>query len=307
MKVFITGGSGFIGRALVRLLVERKYEVIVLSRHPDKVRALFPEAVRCRNINPAAGWPAELYDGAAVINLAGENLASGIWTKNRKACIVSSRIETGRMLAQAFMERGVFPKVLIQASAVGYYGDSGSQVVDETGDHGSGFLADLVRQWENSISGILEHGVRCVRIRTGLVLGKSGGLLPHLLRPYWFFLGGYMGSGHQGFPWIHIDDELRAIVFLLENEHLQGIFNLTAPQQITAKEFSRNLARIIGKPSWLPVPAAMLKILPGGMGRELLLNGQLVKPRRLLEAGFGFTYPDIASALQMECGSATAH
>jgi len=299
LKILVTGGTGFIGKSLVKRLAERQHEVLVLSRNPKKALNKFSSSVRLLlwSNQGQKSWQAELQDCDVVINLAGENLAAGMWTRRQKARILNSRINAGKSLMQGIEESGHKPRIIIQSSAVGFYGDTGLQTVNETSAPGSGFLAEVVRQWESSTATADHLGIRRIIIRTGLVLSKSGGLLPKLMIPYHFYLGGFMGNGKQGFPWIHLEDEIRAITFLMEQPQSNGIYNLAAPETVSASEFARELGKTLRRSAWLNIPEFLVRVVPGGMGEELLLKGQYVQPVRLIEAGFTFTYPDIQSAL----------
>ena len=215
-----------------------------------------------------------------------------------KRAILQSRLDAGRAVVEAVKLAGVKPEVVVQASGVGYYGPHGDEVLDESWPSGADFLSDVARQWEASTKAVAAMGVRQVVIRTGAVLERSGGMLPRLLLPFRLFVGGPPGSGRTWLSWIHRDDEVAAIRFLVENDGAHGIFNLTAPEPLTMRDFCRLLGQVIGRPSWLPVSASVLRLLFGEMAEELLLSGQRVLPRRLLEAGFQFKYPTAETALR---------
>lgn len=298
--IIVSGATGFIGRALCRHLGEQGYDVAVLSRDRNKAKAAFGDAVIVAEWDgqTSRGWVELASRSAAVVNLAGENIGSGRWTKTKRERILSSRLAAGKSIVEAVQKASPRPRTLVQASAVGYYGPIRDEILDESACSGDGFLADVVRRWEHSTAGVEELGVRRVIIRSGLVLGRGGGVLPRFLAPFRFFVGGPLGSGNQGFTWIHERDEIRAIQFLLEREDLGGVFNFAAPEPLTNKEFSRTLGQVMGRPSWFPVPAFLLRLLFGQMARETLLSGQKVRPRALLEAGFTFVYPDLEGALR---------
>jgi uncharacterized protein (TIGR01777 family) len=298
--VIISGATGFIGRPLTSSLAEAGYEVIVLTRNPGKVSALFGERVK------AAGWDGrtagnwlELASGArAIIHLAGENIGAGRWTSKRKQAIIKSRLDSGRAVVDAVRRAPRKPSVLIQASAVGYYGSRADEKLDESAPVGSGFLAGLVQDWENSTAEVDRFGLRRVVIRSGLVLGAEGGVLPRFLRAFRLFAGGPLGSGRQWLSWIHRQDEVAAIRFFLEREDLAGIFNLATPHPLTMDEFARTLGRVMSRPAVFRVPAVLLRLLFGEMAEETILSGQRVMPRALLRAGFEFRFPDLESALR---------
>ncbi|HCS48230.1 MAG: TIGR01777 family protein [Candidatus Aminicenantes bacterium RBG_19FT_COMBO_58_17] len=297
--VIISGATGFIGRPLALDLAEAGYEVAVLTRNPQKASALFGNRVRPARWDgrTSEGWRELASRALGIVNLAGENIGAGRWTDKKKQEIVRSRIDAGRAVMDAFQKVSARPRILIQASAVGYYGPRGDEEVDESSPAGEGFLAAMTRDWESSTSGAAAFGVRCVVVRSGLVLDREGGVLPRFLRQFRFFAGGPLGHGKQWLSWIHRRDEVAAIRFLLEREDLAGVFNLTAPGPLTMKGFARTLGWVMKRPAWFPVPAFLLRLLFGQMAEETLLAGQKVLPRALLKAGFRFSYPDLKNAL----------
>ncbi len=307
MRVVITGGTGLIGRALARDLVSAGYEVVVLSRDPARApAAALPASVRVEgwDARSAEGW-GRWADGAeAVVNLAGASI-SGRWTATRKRLIRESRLEAGRAVVQAVEAAQVRPRVVVQASGVGYYGPRGDEALDETASPGADFLGRLAVAWESSTAPVKGLGVRQVVIRTGLVLSAEGGVLPRLALPFRLFVGGPLGSGRQWMPWIHIADQVRAIRFLIEDEgedededgDASGPFNLAAPHPLTNAALGRVLGRVLNRPAVLPVPAPALRLLFGEMA-TLLLDGQRAMPRRLLDLGFTFRFPEAESALR---------
>ncbi|GBD08093.1 Epimerase family protein [Candidatus Thermoflexus japonica] len=300
MRVLITGGTGFLGRALAGRLQEAGYEVIVLSRRPEQAR--LPPGVQVTRWDgrTATGW-ADLVDGAfALINLAGESIGQR-WTATVKQRLRESRLNAGRAVVEAIAAARTKPQVLLQASAVGYYGPRGDERLTEEDPPGNDFLARLAVDWEASTQPVEALGVRRVILRTGLVLERDGGALARLLPPFRLFAGGPLGNGRQGWSWIHRADWVEAVRFLMERPDARGPYNLTAPQPVSNAEFSRTLGRVLGRPSWLPVPALALRLI-FGEGADFLLTGQFVLPRRLLEAGFTFQYPDLESALRAILG-----
>ena len=300
MRIIITGATGFIGRALTRELVGAGYEVVALSRNPKTGKGLLENQVSTVRWDgkSSQGWR-DYADGAhAVINLAGENIASGRWTKKRKQTILESRLNAGKAVVEAVKQAHQKPKVVIQASGIGYYGSGSDEVLDESSPLGSGFLPEVAKQWESSTKEVEALGVRHVVIRTGIVLGMDGGALLRLVQPFRFFVGGPLGSGKQWFSWIHLSDEVKAIRLLMEKEDLHGVFNLTSPGALRQKDFCRVLGKAMRRPSWLPVPGFLMRLLMGEMAEELLLSGQRVVPKRLLEAGYEFQYPGAGSALR---------
>jgi uncharacterized protein (TIGR01777 family) len=298
--VIIIGGTGFIGRSLAVGLAEAGYDVAVLTRRPGKASALFGRQVTAVGWDgrSSAGW-LEFASGArAIINLAGENIGAGRWTANRKRAIVRSRLDAGQAIVEAVRRASSKPEVLIQASAVGYYGSCAGEELQESAPAGKGFLAGVVQEWEKSTAETESYGVRRAVIRSGLVLDADGGVLPRFLRPFRFFSGGPLGSGRQWISWIHRRDEVAAIRFLLEKEESAGVFNLVAPQSLTMKEFVHTLGRVMRRPAVFRVPAVLLRLLFGEMAEETILAGQRVLPAALLSAGFEFLYPDLESALR---------
>jgi len=298
MRVVITGASGFIGRALCEQL-RGDYEIVALSRNAEQAAKSPAGAARVVTWDgrTLGDWIREVDGAAAVVNLAGENVASGRWTTSKKERILRSRTDCTRALVEAIKRVDNKPGVMIQASAVGYYGARGDEPLDEGSSGGSSFLADVCRECEGIGGEVETLGVRYVVIRTGVVLGAGGGALARMVQPFRFYLGGYLGSGRQRLSWISLDDEVAAIEFLIKNRQLKGAFNLTSPQPVTMREFSRILGRVLGRPAWVNVPGFVMRLLLGEMAKEMLLSGQRVMPRRLREAGFEFKCEDLEGAL----------
>ena len=298
MRTLITGGSGLIGRALAGELAAAGHEVLVLTRDPERAGTL-PSGARAVawDARTAAGW-GTLADGArAIVNLAGENLGAGRWTEERKRRIRERRLDAGRAVVEAVRAAAQPPSVLIQASAVGYYGPRGDEPLPESTPPGNDFLAGLAREWEASTAPVEALGVRRAVIRTGVVLSPQGGALPQLLPPFRLFVGGPLGSGRQGVPWIHLEDEVGAIRFLIEQDGAAGPFNLAAPNPPSNAEFSRALGKVLGRPALLPAPALALRLLLGEMA-TVVLNGQRAVPQALLAQGYSFRFPDLEGALR---------
>ncbi len=311
MHVLIAGGSGLIGRALSLALVRNGHRVTVLTRSPQQAAGRLPAGVTAHpwDARTLEGWAHLVAQAEGIVNLAGENIAgenlrtilTRRWTPEVKARIRASRLRAGDLLTRAVQQAEKRPAVLVQASAVGYYGPAGDQEVVEDSPPGDDFGARLCLEWEASTAGVEELGVRRVVIRTGLVLAREGGILPVMLLPVRFFLGGPLGNGRQAVPWIHLADEAAAIRFLLENETAQGPYNLTAPHPVSQAELVRIAARILRRPALLPTPAFLLQLLLGEKA-TLVLDGQRALPRRLREAGFCFRYEYLEAALQDLCG-----
>ncbi len=298
-RVVITGATGFIGSALVRELCAQ-YELVALSRDVQKASKLFGSDVRVVQWDggTAEGWADEAEGAYAIINLAGQNIASGRWTKAVKDRILQSRLDAIRAVADAVEKAEHKPEVVIQASAIGFYGSRGDEELNEESGAGGGFLAEVCRELERAAERIEKLGVRPVVIRTGVVLGLEGGALPRFAAPFRFYLGGYVGSAGQWLSWIGLNDEVAAIRFLMENDQLSGIFNLTSPGPVTVKEFAKTLGKVLNKPAWTSVPAFVIRLGMGQMGTEVLLGSQRVLPKRLAEAGFEFAHSNLSDALR---------
>ena len=301
-RVVVAGGSGFIGRSLCRALLASGYEVVALTRGPSRNPSVTPDgplpSFVTWDARTRAGW-GHLADGAfALVNLAGEDIVGGRWTPERKRSILESRVFAGQALAQAVAEASKKPEVLVQSSGIGYYGDTGDKPVDESSPPGQGFLTDICLQWEASTQSVEALGVRRVIIRTGLVLGSGGGVLEKMLPPFKWFLGGAFGDGRQGFPWIHMEDEVKAIVYLMENSKAYGPYNLTAPEAVSNREFCQYLGNALSRPCRLTVPSALLKLVFGEMARGLFLTGCRAFPKRLMELGYIFQHSRLSEALK---------
>ena len=298
MRVIITGGTGLIGTALTKLLSSNNHEIFILTRRfPDnpKLRAGVQHVQW--DAATAEGW-GHMVDGAdAVINLAGEGIADGRWSEERKRRIYASRVNAGKAVMEAITAAATKPKVLIQASGVDYYGPHYDEILTEDAAPGSGFLAQVCFDWEASTAEAERLGVRRAVIRSGVVLSNDGGAWPQIVLPFKLFAGGPIGSGNQYWPWIHIDDEVQAIRFLIDNENASGAFNLSAPAPLTNKEFALTLGKVMGRPAFFPVPSAVLKIAFGEMS-TVLLDGKRAVPHHLLELGYSFKYPTAEAAFR---------
>lgn len=298
-RVIITGGTGMIGQPLAKQLAKAGYEVIVLSRNPARVAGLASisgiQVIRWDAKTPQ-GW-GPLADGAfAIINLAGENLAGGRWTGERKRAIIDSRVDAAKAVVAAIEQASVKPEVVVQASAVGYYGPRGNDPVTEDGPPGTTFDAQVCVTWEQASDPVVALGVRRVIIRTGIVLDKNAGALSQMAIPFKLFAGGPIASGQQVISWIHLADEVNAIQWLMENPAAEGAFNVSAPNPVTNKELAQALGKTLGRPSYLPVPAFALKAMFGEMA-NVLLTGQRAVPARLQEMGYPFKFSAIQAAL----------
>ncbi len=299
MTIVIAGSSGFLGTALVAFLEAGGHTVVRLVRRspaPGSNEIFW---------NPAEGVlddaSLEGLDGA--VNLAGDSLARGRWTRRKKARIVSSRLDSARLLARVLSGMKTPPKVWISASAIGAYGHRGDDPLTEKSARGRGFLAELCRDWEETALPAVQAGIRVVTIRTGIVIG-SGGALKQMLLPFKLGLGGRIGSGHQYMSWIDLDDAVRAIDHLINIDDLQGPVNLVAPNPVTNREFTRTLGRVLGRPTRIPLPAALARLVFGELADELLLASTRALPTALLDTGYIFRYPYLEGALQQALGKA---
>ena len=294
MKVLVSGPTGLIGSALIDFLAIRRFEIVRLSRS-------VPETGE-----PTVQWdPAEgmLHAAAltgldAVVHLAGESIAAGRWSAARKERIRASRVDGTRLLCETLAGMADRPRTLVCASAVGIYGDRGDEVCDEDSAAGTGFLADVVRDWEAATAAAIEAGIRVVHLRTGVVLSPSGGALAKMLLPFEFGLGGRVGSGRQYMSWITLDDLVGVIDHALSNETLRGPVNAVSPEAVTNRVFTKALGRALRRPTLLPLPAFLVRLLFGEMGRALLLASTRVAPTRLTQAGYEVVLPDLEGALR---------
>lgn len=298
MKIVILGATGFIGKMLFTVLLSEDHDLSVVTRNADQAREILGDnALFYVWDGKDQATLRDAFNGAqAIINLAGENISAKQWTEKQKQKILESRIITTNAIVNEINRMPQKPEVLLQASAVGYYGSSLTKDLVEDSPAGEGFLADVTRQWENEARK-LDDSVRLVLLRTGIVLGPEGGALSSMTRPFKFGFGGHAGSGKQWFSWIHLDDEVEAIRFLLENKSAKGVFNLTAPHPVRMKTFSKELGRVMKKNSWMHIPPFIVRILMGSMGKEMILSSQKVLPKRLLDEGFKFQFDDIRMAL----------
>jgi uncharacterized protein (TIGR01777 family) len=302
MRIIITGGTGLIGRPLSKRLQSQGHEVIVLSRNPAGVQGM-PAGVQLVRWDgkSAEGW-GDLADGAgAIINLAGENLAAGRWSEARKQRIRQSRLDAGRAVVEAVEQASNKPGVLLQASAVGYYGPSQDEIITESSSAGNDFLARLCIDWEASTAAVEQHGVRRVILRTGIVLSNQGGAFPKLVLPFRLFAGGPLGNGKQWYPWLHEEDQIRAICFLLEEPQARGPFNLSAPTPVTNATMAKAIGQVMNRPAIFPVPGFALRAALGEMA-TVVLDGQRAIPQQLQSLGFTFTYPTVEEALRQLLG-----
>jgi uncharacterized protein len=299
-RVIITGGTGLIGSALARELSPAGYEVIILTRNPAAARGL-PAGVRAIawDGRTAQGWGDLVNGDTVIVNLAGEPIAPlPWWLPGRRKRLVDSRVNAGRAVTAAVQAAQARPRVLVQSSAVGYYGPHDDEEVTEETPPGRDFLAELCVDWEASTAEVEKLGVRRAIIRTGLLLSRQGGMLPPTALPFQLFVGGRFGAGRQWWPWIHPADEIGAIRCLIENEAARGPFNLSAPNPVTNAEFSRALARALHRPALVPTPAFVIKLALGQLADLLILDGQRQLPLRLEALGYRFRFVHLEDALR---------
>ncbi len=288
MKVVVSGGRGFIGSALVPRVLERAEDVAVLSRSPEKVRS-----------GRGIPWSAVAEAGTAdvVINLAGENVGAGRWTAERKRRIFDSRLNATRALVDAMRDAPTKGRTFISVSAVGFYGVRGEEVLDENSSSGSGFLAEVTRQWE-SAAHRADSVARVVIFRFGVVLGAGGGALQKMLPPFRLGVGGPIGSGTQWMSWVDLADVIRAMEWAINQPEVRGVYNITASEPARNGDFARTLGRVLHRPSFMPAPAFALRLIFGEMADEMLLGGQRVMPSRATAEGFTFNYPTLEGSLR---------
>lgn len=294
MKVLITGASGFIGGRLVNILEQKGHDVFKLSRS----QAENPGEIQW---DPYEGFSSsefeKLHQIEAVIHLAGENVA-GNWSENKKRRIRDSRVKGTKTLVDAFSKTENPPSIFISASAIGFYGNRGDELLTEESDRGEGFFPEVCSEWEREGSRAAEFGARVVHPRIGVVLAKDGGALEKMLTPFKFGVGGTIGSGDQYMSWIAIDDLVNVFLFALENESVSGAVNATAPNPATNEEFTNTLGKVLSRPTIIPIPAFGVKLLFGEMGETLLLEGNRVIPSKLEKLGFSFKFPKLDDALK---------
>ncbi|SFC29747.1 hypothetical protein SAMN05660443_2125 [Marinospirillum celere] len=290
MRVLVSGATGFIGQTLCRLLVEQGHEPWVWTR---QLKPRLPEGTS-HFVNQLSEIEKNSID--AVINLAGAGIADKRWSEARKKELISSRVNTTQQLVKWMTAQDKPPRVLISASAVGYYGEQGNREVTEETPPTSGFTHDLCAAWEKAALEAEQLGARVCLVRTGVVLDQGGGSLAKMLPAFKLGLGGPLGSGQHWFPWIHREDMARIYLWLLENPEQQGVFNASAPQPVTNAEFTRCLGKALKRPAFMPMPAPVLKLMFGEMA-ELLLVSDRMLPKRLQQAGFEFHYPRLEQAL----------
>ncbi len=292
MKILVTGSSGFIGRNLIDVLESRGDAVtrLIRSKNGAKPGSAYwnPE---CSDMELET-----LEDYDAVVHLAGESIA-GRWTKEKKEKIENSRVKGTKLIAGSLAKLDNKPGVLIAASAIGIYGDRGDEILNESSSSGSGFLADVALRWEEALEPAAKAGIRVVKLRIGMVLGKDGGALGKMLLPFKIGMGGVIGSGNQYWSWISIYDLIGIILYAIQNKKLNGPINAITPKPVTNREFTKTLGRVLGRPTIFPLPAFVARGIMGEMARETMLASTRVVPEKLTAAGYTFSYPELENAL----------
>ena len=292
MKILIGGSHGLVGTALIKSLEAEGHEIFRLVRHAPTSKT-------------EVEWSPDRYSIAlariegfdAVVNLAGESIAEGRWTDEKKRRIRESRVKGTKLLGDALANLTVPPKTLVCASAIGYYGNRGDELLTEASAPGDDFLAKVCAEWEQATALAAEKGIRVVNARFGVILDNNGGALKKMLPPFRMGVGGQIGSGKQWMSWIALDDVIGGIKFALANESVRGPVNFVAPNPVTNAEFTKTLGKVLARPTIFPIPAFAIKLMFGEMGEALLLGSQRVAPARLVGGGFEFSYPQLEAAL----------
>ena len=291
MRILITGGTGFIGKTLCPLLASQGHQLVLWTR---QLNPSLPEGVT-DYVNQLSELEPNSVE--AIINLAGAGIADKRWSTERKNLLISSRVKTTEQLVAWIEAQTVKPEVLVSSSAVGFYGEQGNNAVTEQTQPAAGFTHDLCVAWEAAALAAEKLGVRVCLVRTGVVLGKGGGSIAKMLPAFRLGLGGRLASGQHWFPWIHLEDMVKAYAWLVKNKQVSGVFNASAPNPVTNAEFTKALGRALNRPTIFPMPEAVLKVLFGEMGELLLVSSKML-PQRLLKEGFEFAYPTLDAALK---------
>ncbi|MFB2833570.1 TIGR01777 family oxidoreductase [Floridanema evergladense] len=302
MKIAITGGTGFVGSYLVKRLQESGDRILILTRSVDRANRVFPKTafpnLEIVTYNPleSGDWQKVISGCDGVVNLAGASIGEGRWTTERKQEIINSRKIGTQKLVEAIAKAEQKPSVLVNASAIGYYGTSETATYEENSPPGDDFLAQVCIAWEAEAQRVKDLGLRLVILRFGVVLGM-GGAIAKMLPVFKLFAGGTIGTGKQWFSWVEVDDLVNLIVAALKRQEMEGVYNATAPNPVRMTQFCNTLGDVLHRPSWLPVPAFALELLMGDAAM-VVLEGQKVSPKRTLESGFTYKYPDLKPALE---------
>lgn len=296
MKIIVTGGTGFIGRALVHELARQRHEVVVLTRNPGRPSQSSVRFVEW-DARSAGPWQAEVASAEALVNLAGEPIAEGRWTESRKQLLLQSRILATRLLVDAVAGQSAALPILVSASGIGYYGAGDDRLLDEHSSLGEGFLANLSAAWEAEALRAGQFGTRVVLLRTGMVLEQDGGALPKMMLPFRFFAGGPVLPGTQWVSWIHRMDLIGLLTWAITTPTVSGPVNAVAPEAVTMNTFCAIVGKVLHRPSWLPVPGLALRLALGELG-TLMTTGQRVHPAKALASGYVFRYPTLEPALR---------
>lgn len=296
MHIAIAGGSGFVGQELQKQLLEANVQISILTRSPEKIQT--NKQIRAVKWLTEDSKPEEELESVdAIINLAGESINSGRWTEQRKKRILHSRMTATKEINRIISVLQKKPEVLINASAVGYYGMSETATfTEDSQSNATDFLAQVVQQWEREAKKVERYGVRPVFVRLGIVLGK-GGALPLMALPYKLFAGGTVGSGRQWLSWIHVSDVARLMIYAIHNQDISGPLNATTNTPLQMREFGKAIGHVLKRPHWFPVPSFMMRLLLGEMS-NMILSGQKVLPQKALEHGFTYNYPNVEAALE---------
>jgi len=291
MNIFVTGASGLVGSELCPKLSQLNYKVTKLNRESKSLQPHSPE------------WNIDLkknnqkISADAYIHLAGENIAAKRWSKKQKNTIYESRIRGTKNLVDQIVNSPVKPKTFICASAIGYYGDRGVELLDENSAPGQDFVSKVCYDWEQTTKPLQDMGIRVINLRFGVILSKNGGALKKMLTPFKFGLGGMIGSGQQKFSWVSIEDVINAIIYIMDKPNIVGAVNITSPNPVSNEVYTKTLGKVLKRPTFFTMPAFICRLLFGEMADELLLSSQSVMPKKLIQNGFSFTHLEIESAL----------
>lgn len=296
MKALIFGGSGFIGKKLVKQLIQKDHKVVIVTRNKSKIRQFENKNISIVDWDYSSPISFSDKDFDVIINLAGKSIGSKRWSKKVKNEIIESRVNSTKKIVEAINNSILKTKTFINASAAGYYGNRKDEPLNETGKPGNDFLAGVCINWEKEAYKVRNNSTRIVTLRTGVVIGEEGAMKKMVL-PFRFLVGGPLGSGKQYLSWIHINDLIKLILFIINNNQINGPVNATAPNPVTMNEFSKTLAKVLKKPSWIRVPEYILRITLGQMS-EIITHGQNAIPEKVSNAGFKFQFPTIKTALK---------